>query len=206
MGKDKKNGWIKLDRVFFEHSLWEESREFSRAEAWIDLIQLARYSETPDVTQIKDRHITCNRGQLIHSLKTLAKRWGWSRSKVKRVLDVFVSRDMIRYRNETVTSCITICNYDTYQPLKSSSETQIERKRNASETQVDTQEEGKERKKEVFVEKNCEEQLRKQIFQRNKKYYNEADFNRTWGQFCWVCEQNGVAFSETRWNTYTQKK
>ncbi len=147
-GKDNKNGWIKLDRVFFEHSLWGESREFSRAEAWIDLIQLARYSETPDVTQVKDRHITCNRGQLIHSLKTLAKRWGWSRSKVKRVLDVFVSRDMIRYRNETVTSCITICNYDTYQPLKSSSETQIERKRNASETQVDTQEEGKERKKE----------------------------------------------------------
>ena len=147
-GKDNKNGWIQLDRVFFEHSLWGESREFSRAEAWIDLIQLARYSETPDVTQIKDRHITCNRGQLIHSLKTLAKRWGWSRSKVKRVLDVFVSRDMIRYRNETVTSCITICNYDTYQPLKSSSETQIERKRNASETQVDTQEEGKERKKE----------------------------------------------------------
>lgn len=148
MGQDKKNGWIKLDRVFFEHSLWEESREFSRAEAWIDLIQLARYSEKPDVTQIKDRHITCNRGQLIHSLKTLSKRWGWSRSKVKRVLDVFVSRDMIRYRNETVTSCITICNYDTYQPLKSSSETQIERKRNASETQADTQEEGKEGKKE----------------------------------------------------------
>jgi hypothetical protein len=148
MGQDKKNGWIKLDRVFFEHSLWGESREFSRAEAWIDLIQLARYSEKPDVTQIKDRHITCNRGQLIHSLKTLSRRWGWSRSKVKRVLDVFVSRDMIRYRNETVTSCITICNYDAYQPLKSSSETQIERKRNASETQADTQEEGKERKKE----------------------------------------------------------
>ena len=146
--EEVKKGWIKLDRVFFDHSLWNESREFSRAEAWIDLIQLARFSEKPDVTQIKDRHITCNRGQLIYSLKTLSKRWGWSRSKVKRVLDVFASRDMIRYRNETVTSCITICNYDTYQPLKQSSETQIERKRNASETQADTQEEGKERKKE----------------------------------------------------------
>jgi len=146
--EEAKKGWIKLDRVFFDHSLWNESREFSRAEAWIDLIQLARFSEKPDVTQIKDRHITCNRGQLIYSLKTLSKRWGWSRSKVKRVLDVFASRDMIRYRNETVTSCITICNYDTYQPLKQSSETQIERKRNASETQADTQEEGKERKEE----------------------------------------------------------
>lgn len=198
--------FIKLDRELFEHPMWLEKREFSRQEAWIDLIQLARWSEEPDKVILKNKTVVCKRGQLVRSMVTLASRWGWSKSKVKRVLDVFKERGMIRIENETVTTRITLCNYDTYQSKDAASETQVKRKRNASETQVDTEEEGKERKEEVFVEKNCEEQLRKQIFKRNKGYYNEADFNRTWGKFCWVCEQNRVAFSETRWNTYTKKK
>lgn len=137
------SGFIKIDRNFFDHAMWKEKREFSRQEAWIDLIQLAQWSDKPDKVFLKDRVIICNRGQLVRSMVTLADRWGWSKSKVKRVLDVFVVREMIALESETVTSRITICNYDTYQPLRNASETQAERKQNAIETQVDTVEEVK---------------------------------------------------------------
>jgi hypothetical protein len=58
----------------------------------------------------------------------------------------------------------------------------------------------------VLVEKNCEEKQRKLIFKANKGYFNECDFNQLWSKFVWVCEQNRVAFTETRWNTFTKKK
>jgi hypothetical protein len=144
-----KDGFIYLDRKFFNHSMWREKRVFSRQEAWLDLIQLARWSHEPENVAIKDKVIACNRGQLVRSMVTLADRWGWSKSKVKRVLDVFADRDMIRIENETVTTRITLCNYETYQTKDAPSETQAERKQNASRTQVDTEEEGKkERRKE----------------------------------------------------------
>ena len=142
------NGFIYLDRKFFDHSMWREKRVFSRQEAWLDLIQLARWKKEAHNVAIKDKVITCDRGQLVRSMVTLADRWGWSKSKVKRVLDVFKERGMIRIENETVTTRITLCNYETYQTKDGGSETQAKRKRNASETQVDTEEEGKERKKE----------------------------------------------------------
>ena len=36
-------GFIPISRKLFNNFLWEEKREFSRAEAWIDLLQLARF-------------------------------------------------------------------------------------------------------------------------------------------------------------------
>jgi hypothetical protein len=42
----------------------------------------------------------------------------------------------IRYESETVTIRITVCSYDKYQDTRNENETQMKRKRNASETQV----------------------------------------------------------------------
>jgi DNA-binding transcriptional MocR family regulator len=148
----------------------------------------------------------CQRGQSLRSLDTMARDWNWNRSKVRRFLKKLESESMIRYENETVTIRITICNYDTYQSQSAQGETNLKRKRNEFETNLNTNNNDNNENKNVSVEKNCEEQQRKLIFKANKGYFNECDFNRMWSQFCWVCEQNGVAFSETRWNTYTKNK
>jgi len=109
-------GWITLHRKFFEHPLWKERREFSKAEAWIDLIEQARWKRKETSTMIKGEIITWNRGQLIASIRFLQKRWNWkSTKKVHRFVQLLEENDMIRLEKETVTTRITICKYDTYQ-------------------------------------------------------------------------------------------
>lgn len=159
MSKSEGN-FIRLNRKLFENPIWKERRVFSRAEAWLDLVQLARYSKEPDTVAIKDRIITCNRGQLVKSLVTLGDRWGWSKTKVKRVLDVFKGRNMIELENVTVTTRITLCNYDTYNTVQNANGTQAERKQNASGTQPSTEEESskkEERKKKKGKAKSTQE-------------------------------------------------
>lgn len=172
------SGFIKIDRTFFDHAMWQEPREFSRQEAWIDLIQLARWEPTPDKVIIKDKVISCNRGQLVRSMVTLGKRWGWSKSKVKRVLDSFVLRNMVELENETVTTRITICNYNTYQPLRNASETQTERKQNANETQPYTEEEVK--KVRIKESKNKKETAAPVVY---PSELDTEDFKSKWAEY-----------------------
>lgn len=36
-------GYIPISRKLFEHPFWSEKREFSYAEAWIDILRLVRF-------------------------------------------------------------------------------------------------------------------------------------------------------------------
>ena len=46
-------GYIKLSRKFFSNDMWNEARTFSSCEAWLDLIQSARF----EATQIGRAHV-----------------------------------------------------------------------------------------------------------------------------------------------------
>ena len=60
---------------------------------------------------------------------------------------------MIVLKSETQTTRLTVCNYDTYQDMRNTNETQMKHKRNANETHLTPIEEGKEEKegKELFL-------------------------------------------------------
>jgi len=131
-------GWISLNRSLLDHWIWKDSNELSKAEAWIYLLMAANHSEKPKKVVIKDKVLMCGRGESLRSLETLSKDWNWNRSKVRRFLKVLEKENMIRHASETVTSRISICNYDTYQTNKSESETHLKRKRNAFETHSTT--------------------------------------------------------------------
>lgn len=45
-------GYIKLSRKFFSNDMWNEARTFSSCEAWLDLIQSARFEATPRMESI----------------------------------------------------------------------------------------------------------------------------------------------------------
>ena len=51
-------GFIMLSRKFFSHEMWEAARTFSECEAWIDLIQLARFEATDKTECIGGRSAT----------------------------------------------------------------------------------------------------------------------------------------------------
>jgi hypothetical protein len=114
-----------------------ERREFSKAEAWIDILMEARSKEEPATVIIGNQVLVCNYAETLCSLETWAKRWGWSKSKVKRVLDLFKSCSMIELKNETVTTRIRVLKYSEFDIKRNAYETQVKRKRNASETQVE---------------------------------------------------------------------
>ena len=122
-------GFLKLYRRFFSHFLWEEKRIFSKAEAWIDLLSSARYSEGTAKKMIDGKLVTWDRGQLIASIRFLQRRWKWnSTSKVERFLKMLIKEEMITIDKEQGTGRITICNYESYNPLEDSDETTHKKK------------------------------------------------------------------------------
>jgi hypothetical protein len=57
---------------------------------------------------------------------------------------------MIKLKSDTITTQLTICNYESYQGERNADETPVKRKRNADETQTTPIEERKENKEVLF--------------------------------------------------------
>ncbi len=109
------NGFIMLSRKLFSHRIWKASRTFSECEAWIDLIQSARFEATVTIERIGGRDITYGRGQYPASISFLSKRWGWkSEKKVRNFLDMLKKEGMIVTDAKQGMNIITLCKYDDY--------------------------------------------------------------------------------------------
>lgn len=130
----KELGWISLHRQLTNHYFWKEKRVFSKAEAWIDI--LLNVNHTDKDVLIKNTIYKVKRGDSINSLDTWASRWNWNKSKVRRFLSLLQQENMIVTKNETQTTRLTVCKYDSYQPTGNANETQVKRKRNANDTQT----------------------------------------------------------------------
>lgn len=115
------DGYIILQRKFFEGQFWDEKRVFSKAEAWIDLVREARFEKEPKTTFIKGKSVTWNRGELPVSLRFLADRWGWSKNKVDHFIKFLTNDGALKTRTHegTAQTIITLCNYESYNPVSS---------------------------------------------------------------------------------------
>ena len=86
---------------------------FTRGQAWIDLFGLAQFEK--GFFRVRGIKVDVERGQLAYSQITLAKRWRWSRDKVRRYLkELEINGDIIQQNNE-VTTLITIVKYNIWQ-------------------------------------------------------------------------------------------
>lgn len=126
------DGFIPISRKLFNNFLWKEKREFSRAEAWLDLIQLARFEANSTKEVINGQTVEYGLGERPLSLRLLADRWQWSKNRVDKFLDLLVSERMITKRTAFGTAkgtafgtgegtekrarhtVISICNYASY--------------------------------------------------------------------------------------------
>lgn len=135
-------GFITLSRkVFSEHSpYWCEFREFSKFEAWLDIIQSAAYADHERV--IRGRKVLIPRGSLVASERFLLRRWGWkSVGKVRRFLVALVNDG--RIERDAKTERITVCNYDVYQPERSSNGAATEQQRSSDGAKIKKVRKGK---------------------------------------------------------------
>ena len=112
MTKKKETGWFSINRSIFDNEMWKH-KPFARGQAWIDLIGLACHEDNG--FWVRGVWIETKRGQIGISQKNLAKRWGWSRSKVTRFLKYLENGQAIEHQINSVTTVITILKYDQYQ-------------------------------------------------------------------------------------------
>ena len=145
-------GYIKLHRQIVENDLWFSER-FTRSQAWIDLLLLARHNS--GLLTIRGIDIKLNPGQLCYSQLSLSKRWQWDRKKVKKFLNQLKKREMVDIKISKVTTIITIKNWFSYQGVDNKSDNRIPNKfptnkndknvKNDKEEEVVKTEEGKKR-------------------------------------------------------------
>lgn len=108
MGK----GFLAVPRWIFEDERWL-SEPFTRSMAHIDLLAHARYA----AGRITYRGVTVElaRGEVAWSEEYMAKRWRWSRGKVRRFLAKLESEQQIVQRKSNLTTVIAITNYDAFE-------------------------------------------------------------------------------------------
>lgn len=109
---------------------------FTRGQAWVDLFGLAQH--TKGFFRVRGIRVDVERGQLAYSQLSLAKRWRWSRDKVRRYLSELEKyEDIIQQKNE-VTTLITILKYDKWQGDNTTTDTTIKQQKNNRKTSNDT--------------------------------------------------------------------
>lgn len=112
----KEYGHIKISRKMFDGAdeYWEEKRPRTKAEAWIDLIQMANWKEGK---VLAGNHSVClERGEFLASFRYLAFRWKWSVNKSKLFLKSIENKGRIKVHQKTpIGYTYLIVNYDSYQ-------------------------------------------------------------------------------------------
>jgi len=146
-------GYIKLHRGWRDSPIFKG--EFSRADAWVWLIEHACWK--PSRVRIKGSFVQIERGEMTFSVRFLADAWGWSKSRVDRFLADLRAESMIETRSKIGTTAghnagqgqaiISICNYAKYQdaatPHRDNGDEEIG---TTAGQQRDKEEEGKEKK------------------------------------------------------------
>lgn len=106
-------GWFRISRKLFDNEIWY-LEPFTKGQAWVDLIGNANHKDGQ--FEVRGNFITIKRGQIGWSEVTMAKRWKWSRNKVRRYLKWLETIQQIEQQKDRyLTTIITIINYDKYQ-------------------------------------------------------------------------------------------
>lgn len=107
------NGWIKLYRQLADNPIWL-IKPFSQGQAWVDLLLITTYNE--GFIKIRNGEIIkLKKGECGYSQLTLSERWGWSRGKVKRYLNLLETEKMIQQKNIGKYTIINILSYEKFQ-------------------------------------------------------------------------------------------
>lgn len=107
---NKSSGWIKLHRQIRENWIWEDAEMLK---AWLDLLLMVNHQDKK--IKFNGEIITIKRGEKLTSIMKLSDRWGWSRKRVMRFLDLLESDEMVTTKRTTNGTTIKVHNYAEYQ-------------------------------------------------------------------------------------------
>jgi len=129
-------GWIKIHRQLQYNELWT-CEKFTKAQAWIDLLLLANHKQ--QTIFVRGNEIVIKRGCLAYSEDSLAKKWKWSRNKVRRFKKWLETKQQVIQHKNPILSLLEIINYDAFQLNGTTNETTNETtERQQTKQQKDT--------------------------------------------------------------------
>ena len=141
------SGFFKIERDFLGSPFWL-SEEFTKPQAWIDLIGLANYADK--TKYYKGAFQKVKRGQIVTSQQALANRWKWSRHRVSDFLRTLEAAEMVTTERTANGTLLTVVNYGFYQSDGSAKGPRTGQRKDGGGTfdghRRDIQEESKERK------------------------------------------------------------
>jgi len=128
------------------------TEKFTRGQAWIDLFGLAQH--TDGFFRVRGIKISVKRGQIGYSQVSLAKRWKWSRNKVRRFLkELEKEGDIVlktKHQNCDITTIITILKYNKWQGMKHQTEHQVKHQKDTKQNTYNNDKNDKNEKNKSF--------------------------------------------------------
>ena len=114
------SGWITLHRQIKDHWVYDNPDYFR---AWVTLLMEVNYDKHK--TLIKGKLLSCDRGESLLSQSNWACKFGknWNRQRVIRFFKLLESDEMIRTKNEHVTTRLIVNNYTKYQGINKDNRT-----------------------------------------------------------------------------------
>lgn len=128
-------GWISLDRQITDNWIWED-KPFAYGQAWIDMLMMANHSDKKVL--IDKTPIEVSKGEFITSELKLMDRWGWSKSKVRRFLELLQNDGMIVKKTDRKKTTINIVNYSIYNTFETTERPQKDHRKTTKRPQKDT--------------------------------------------------------------------
>ena len=109
----KNKGWVRIWRKIEDNPIWF-LEPFTKAQAWVDLFLNANHKD--GFIDIRGNIVTIERGQIGWSELTMAKRWKWSKNKVRRYLKWLETiQQIVQQKDRYLTTIITILQYEDHQ-------------------------------------------------------------------------------------------
>lgn len=142
-------GYICLHRSLQMHWLWQDS---GYLHAWIDMLMMAQWEDREKTRLVNSKLVATHRGQLIASLRFMAKRWGWTMSRTRTFVGLLESDTMIAREIAQGETVISILKYDEYNTGdRTPTAREIAHKPHTSRTQAAQIEEGETSKQEKKI-------------------------------------------------------
>lgn len=155
-------GWISIHREL--RDCWvANDKPYNYMAAWVDLLLMASHKDTKLL--FDGNLIDVKRGSFITSILKLSDRWGWSRTKTKKFLDMLVSDNMIEYKSDNKKTAINIVNYSKFQDVDEEKKQQKDNKKASEEHQKNIRKTSEEHQKDTINnDKQCNNNDKQYIY------------------------------------------
>jgi len=112
---EPRSNYFIVNRSLLQSDRWL-TEPFTRGQAWVDMFGLANHRD--GYIRVRGHRVDVKRGQLAYSQDRLARRWQWSRGKIKRFLNELEKEADIVQQTDSKITLITICKYNFWQGEK----------------------------------------------------------------------------------------